>query len=271
MGIQQYFIDSFKRKKKRYWEKKNKKFEPEIQRLLKYPPFTEGVTTVFNKPFKFHDSGSFVVTYKELFEQEIYKFNPSANSNIILDCGANMGLSVLYFAKNYPNHKIIAFEPQENIFKVLQENVQNYRLKNVELFQKAVWDKEETLKFFTDGSMGGRVNLDYTNQKASIINAVPLRNLLNERVDFVKIDIEGAEETVLKSCVGKLREVKHIFFEFHNNINQPQILHELLLLIKNEGFYYYIKESQTRKRPFVDKEIVCESFDMAINIFCYKT
>lgn len=242
----------------------------ELERINLYPAFKIGMANVFDKPFKFHHGGSFVSTFRELFESNIYQFKPSDSSRIILDCGANMGLSVLYFSQKYPEHTIIAFEPDKDIFAILKENVETFNLKNVILHQKAVWTKSETLSFYTDGGMGGRIGNEYKNQQAKVIEAVPLLDYLTEEVDFLKIDIEGAEDAVLKYSAGNLHKANNIFFEYHNDVNKPQTLHQLLEIVKAEGFHYYIKESGTRERPFIDKELICESFDMAINVFCYK-
>lgn len=234
------------------------------------PRLQEGYAYLFDKPFKFHDSHSFIDTYRELFQNDIYRFKPSETANIIIDCGANMGLSVLYFAYNYPNHQIIAFEPDEQIFQILEDNVKTFNLTQVQLHKQAVWDKHEQLKFYSDHGMGGRVNVNYSDQSPIIIEAVPLKDYLTPEVDFLKIDIEGAEDVVLKANAGTLGKVKNIFFEYHNNIHSSQTLDELLKLVKEEGFHYYIKESGTRKRPFIDEDLICEKFDMAINIFCYR-
>ena len=249
---------------------KGKSIDLELERVRLFKRFTVGVAEVFDKPFKFHDGESFVSTYKELFIAGIYQFEPSATSRIILDCGANMGLSVLYLSLNYPKHTIIAFEPDEEIFRILKENVVTFNLKNVVLHQKAVWTKNETLAFYSDGGMGGRVENEYRNQNPTYIEAVPLLDYLSEDVDFLKIDIEGAEDEVIKYCKGSLHKANHIFFEYHNNVKKQQTLHELLKIVKDEGFHYYIKESRTRNKPFVDQKLFCETFDMAINIFCYR-
>lgn len=245
--------------------------ELELGRLQLYPSYTTGISSViFNKPFKFHDGPSFVHTYRELFQSNIYQFQATDDRKIILDCGANMGLSVLYFAINYPEHRIIAFEPDPSIFKILQENVETFGLDNVTLHERAVWDKEETLTFFTDRGMGGRVENAYAHQQPQLVKTVRLKDFLTSEVDFLKIDIEGAEGVVLADCKDKLSFAKHIFFEYHNDIRKPQTLHELLALVKDQGFHYYIKESFTREKPFTDSRVVCEVFDMAINVFCYK-
>ena len=242
----------------------------ELARINLYPRFKVGISNVFGKPFKFHDGGSFVATYNELFVDKIYEFKPSETSRTILDCGANMGLSVLYFSLNYPDHQIIAFEPEEEICNILRENVNTFQLSNVTLYKKAVWTKTENLKFYSDGGMGGRINQEYSNQIPVVIEAVPLLDFLTEDVDFLKLDIEGAEDEILRYCGSALRNANNIFFEYHNNIHKKQTLHELLELIQNQGFHYYIKESGTRQKPFVDRGLICESFDMAINIFCYR-
>ena len=242
----------------------------ELSKIRASPRFELGTTDIFGRPFKYHDGASFVATYKELFQTHIYQFEPSRTSKIILDCGANMGLSVLYFSREYPDHHIIAFEPDERIFNVLKENVAVFNLKNVTLHQKAIWNKTEKLKFSTDGGMGGRVENLYSNQKPVEIDAVPLREFLNDDVDFLKIDIEGAEDIVLNDCKDILHKANNIFFEYHNSVNSPQTLHDLLQLVSSQGFTYYIKESDVRKKPFTDEHIIGEVFNMALNIFCYK-
>lgn len=242
----------------------------ELSVISREPRFKSGVTSIFGKPFRYHDGLSFTATYKEIFQTHIYEFPPSDRSRTILDCGANMGLSVLYFASNYPDHRIVAFEPDPGIFLILQENMNTFGFRNVELHNEAVWNNQETLTFFTDMGMGGRVENSYSGQKPSLINAIRLRDYINEDVDFLKIDIEGAEDTVLRDCAERLPLVNNIFFEYHNDIRSQQTLDELLALVKQQGFHYYIKESYTRKRPFIDTELTCEAFDMAINIFCYK-
>lgn len=242
----------------------------ELSVIAREPRFKGGVSYLFGKPFKYHDGLSFTSTYREIFQTNIYEFHPSDNSRTILDCGANMGLSVLYFALNYPTHHIVAFEPDPVIFSILQENIKAFGFANVEIHNEAVWNNEETLTFFTDRGMGGRVENSYEGQKPSLIKAIRLKNYINKDVDFLKIDIEGAEDVVIRDCANELSEVNNIFFEYHNNVHSEQTLHELLELIKKEGFHYYIKESYTRKRPFIDSELTCEVFDMAINVFCYK-
>ena len=110
----------------------------------------------------------------------------------------------------------------------------------------------------------------YKNKKPVAVETIVLKDILTKEVDLLKIDIEGAEDVVIRSCSGVLQNAGSIFFEYHNKINSPQTLHELLTLVHQEGFTYNIKESLVNKRPFVDRPVICETFDMALNVFCYK-
>ncbi len=242
----------------------------ELSIIAANPRSQKGTTNIFGKPFIYHDGASFTATYKELFDSNIYEFKPSRDARTIIDCGANMGLSVLYFSQNYPNHQIIAFEPDPEIFSILKENIETFNLKNVTAYQKAVWDKVDVLTFFADGKMGGRLENTYKHAKPIKIETVPLTDFLSADVDLLKIDIEGAEGVVLNGCRNELHKVRHIFFEYHNSIKEPQTLHKLLELVSEQSFTYYIKESDIRKKPFIDEHNIAEAFNMALNVFCYK-
>lgn len=243
----------------------------EQRSLLETRKQNVGSVKLFNKDFHFHNGYAFHETYKEIFEGNIYKFNPINTNPIILDCGSNMGLSVLYFSKNYPNSQIIAFEPDAAVIPFIEKNIVSQEINNVVLHKKAVWIEETELKFFTDNGLGGRVGLEYKDQNAIVIQAVRLRDYLNQPIEFLKIDIEGAEFQVLNDCKDVLHNVNHLFVEYHSFYDEQQHLDDVLQIIKDAGFRYHLRESFSRSSPFVDKKIVCEKFDLAINIFAYKT
>ena len=230
-----------------------------------------GKIFLFKKWFYYHHGLAFFETYKEIFHEGIYDFKPQSSKPLIIDCGANMGLSVLYFSKNHPDAKIIAFEPDEQIVPFLRKNICSQELGNVHLIQKAVWIEESVLDFYTDNGMGGRIGTKYQEQPPKRIRSVKLRDYLNQPVDMLKMDIEGAEYSVLNDCEDKLNNINHIFVEYHSFHDEEQHLEDILLLLKKNGFRYHLKKSFSRRRPFLDKGLVCEKYDMAINIFAYKT
>lgn len=230
----------------------------------------EGNIILFNKEFYYHYGLAFYDTYREIFENNIYEFKTNNPKPFIIDCGANMGLSVLYFSKNYPCAEIIAFEPDEKVFPFFEKNILSHNIKNVELFKKAVWIEEAELKFYTDNGLGGRVGVEYENQLPKIIKSVRLKDFLNRPIDMLKIDIEGPEYLILKDCEDLLFNINHIFVEYHSFYDQEQHLDDLLNVLKRQGFRYHLKESFSRQRPFMDNILVNEKFDMAINVFAYK-
>jgi FkbM family methyltransferase len=256
---------------KLFKKNKTKNFDiSQIEKMSRQRFGVKGFIDMGGSKFQFHDAGSFYVTYEEIIKEKIYQFNTSSENPVIIDCGANMGLSVLYFSTTYPSAKIIAFEPEKEIFDILQNNVTAYQLKNVTLYQKAVWDEETSLEFFSDKGMGGSVTNVYKNQQPVSVQTVVLADYLHQKIDFLKIDIEGAEYKVLKSCGALLQNVENIFVEYHSFINTEQHLDDLLLLLKQNGFRYHLRQSFSRKNPFTDTLLACENMDMAIAIFAYR-
>jgi len=96
----------------------------EIARIGSLPHYRQTVTDILSQPLEIADGPTFVHKYKEIFEQQIYRFRSNNQRPFIIDGGANIGLSILYFKKIYPLSQIVAFEPDEKIFSVLQRNIQ---------------------------------------------------------------------------------------------------------------------------------------------------
>lgn len=230
----------------------------------------DGKIKLFKKEFNYHYGLAFYDTYNEIFGSKIYDFNTIAPQPVIIDCGANMGLSILFFSKRFPNAEIIAFEPDDAVLPFLEKNIYSQGIKNVELHKKAVWREETELTFYTDNGLGGRIGKEYNNQTPKIIKAIRLRNFLNRPINMLKIDIEGSEYTVLQDCENLLHNVNHIFVEYHSFFDEEQHLEDILTILKRQGFRYHLRQSFSRNKPFVDHNLVCEKFDMAINIFAYK-
>lgn len=240
-------------------------------RLLNYPPFTEGVADFFGKPFHFTHGPSFIHSIDELFNDEIYKFNSEKKAPYIIDCGANIGLSIAYFKTLYPEAEILAFEPDENIFNTLQKNLASIpNHSNITIERKAVWTEDTTLEFFSQGALAGSVVTDFGKKNKIIkIQAVDFKKYLNREIDFLKIDIEGAENELIFDIKNLLKNVKNMFLEYHGILNQPQNLGEILNLLKEVGFQYYIRiAGETIQFPYCGEKP--RNFNQQLNIFCYR-
>ncbi|AZI21927.1 FkbM family methyltransferase [Chryseobacterium taklimakanense] len=241
------------------------------KKLQKHEYPSHGTVKIFVKDFNFNNGGALLHSIEEIFLQEVYKFHSDDDEPTIIDCGANVGLSMLYFKKLFPKSKIIAFEPDPELFNILEENVKILDPNNITAHQKAVWHEDTTLSFFVQGGLSGSIVTDFGRTGLTVnTEAVDLNRFLQNKVDFLKIDIEGAENELLFNIGSSLKNVKSMFLEYHSLKNDEQKLGEILNVIKNAGFRYYIKPAADLLRhPFMN-EVPRNSFDLQLNIFCYR-
>ncbi len=163
---------------------------------------------------------------REIWGEDIYSFNSEKDSPLIIDIGAHIGISVLYFKSIYPNSKILAFEPNPISFEILNENVESNSLENVELFNTAISTNDGITKLYIDNgehewhsnssllenSWNGKEKTKPIEVKCSKLN-----NYLQgtEVIDMLKIDTEGSEYSILNSNKEILRKVLNICVEYH--------------------------------------------------------
>lgn len=241
----------------------------ERERAMKFPQFTDGQANFFGKPFHFSHGPSFIHSVDELYNDEIYKFITETDKPYIIDCGANIGVSIHYFKKLYKNAEILAFEPDEHIFELLQKNVSDFE--NVTIEKKAVWIEDTTLEFFSEGALAGSLVADFGNKNNVMqIQAVDLKKYLNRKVDFLKIDIEGAENKIIFDIENHLHNVNFLFLEYHGIKKDDQNLDKILNLLTTNNFRYYIESAAHRlvNHPYIDESPV--AFDLQLNIFCKR-
>jgi FkbM family methyltransferase len=228
-------------------------------------------STVFNgHEISFTSPFWFLHSIDEIFVQEVYKFSSQVTDPVILDCGANIGLSVIYFKKLYPEARITAFEADSAIFRTLKENIKSYNYSHVSLIHSAVWKERAVLSFFSEGSVGGMIDMKQVHQANMIeVPSIRLRDYLEAKIDFLKIDIEGAEYEVLKDCKDLLVNVSNLFIEYHVLPDEIQTLHEILGWVSVAGFRYYIREAwNNMSYPFL--KTCNDYYQMQLNIFCYR-
>ena len=202
---------------------------------------------------------------KEFFADGRLEFKSSSKQPVIYDCGANVGVSVLYFKQLHPAATIKAFEPDPKVFACLSENVAANKVQGVELVNKAVWINSDGISFGSEGADGGSI---YFEGNRTTLPSVRLKDLLaaESEIDLLKIDIEGAEVEVLKDCASELRKVRNLFVEYHSWIGETQKLNELLSILTDNGFRYYIHDIGTQlKAPFVERKFT-NGMDIQLDI-----
>ena len=244
------------------------------EKLLKHANSGIEYSHLYKNRYKiiFKDPKAFLYSVKELFVEEIYKFKAQDDTPYIIDCGSYIGTSILFFKTQYPNAKILAFEPDNSNFELLNNNIKNWDLKDIEIQNAAIWINNLGVNFIADGNMASKI--DESNNTAHNENqktkSVRLKDLLTEKIEFLKIDIEGAEYEVLVDCESKLSFVENLFIEYHGNYNEMYKLNKILNILIENNFKYYIKEAGvTFEHPFYDRENIYD-FDTQLNIFAFK-
>jgi FkbM family methyltransferase len=252
-------------------DKRLRRITAEISRLRRLPPRVATITTLLGKEFEMVDAPSFLCTYESLFEKQIYRFASAKSCPVILDCGANTGVSVVYFKHLFPDCRVTAFEPDPRIFEALRRNVmERFQFEDVTLIPKAVWDKEAVIPFIADGAVSGRIEPNRTGIPSSEIGTVRLREfLLREEIDLLKLDIEGAETAVLEDCAQSLTGVRNLFVEYHSYASKPQTLHRIISVLSAANFRLHIHPELASPQPFFVRNIY-SGMDHQLNIFAFR-
>jgi FkbM family methyltransferase len=241
-------------------------YEREKRRIRGIPRYKAGKTNLLGIEIQFVDSISFLHGIKEIFEEECYKFQTKKPSPFIIDCGSNIGLSVIYFKKLFPNSKIIGFEPDPNIYRILKENIVSNNFDEIELVNKAIWNTDSETYFRIEGGFSGRIPLREDTKSRTLIETTRLSHHMKENIDLLKLDIEGAEIEVLFEIEDKLKLVERIFIEYHSPLREKQKLHKLIHVLNRNNFRYYIKEAFVPSKPFISINDL-DGMDLQLNIY----
>lgn len=235
-------------------------------KVLLQKRFVEGKLKLNGKKFVYTDSSSFMAIYTEVFQKQIYKYQSNKSKPVIYDCGANIGLSVIYFKIKFPNAELHAFEPDPMIFNILKSNLAPYNFSDLILHENAVWKSNEELSFLAQGGSSGKISKEESTFK---VKGIRLKEWLNQEIDFLKMDIEGVEFEVLKDCKDELKMVRNLFIEYHAFENEEQYLDEILSIVKVAGFKYFIQHETSSNSPFIKINKI-GNMNLQLNLFCYR-
>jgi len=202
------------------------------------------------------DMLSWYIEYKDIFVNRIYHFETNNPTPYIIDGGGCIGMSALYFKSIYPNSKILCFEPDEEIFKILDSNIFTNNLKDITLVKAGLADQIGTVYFQSDGIDGGKI-IESIGNTQTRIPTVRLSDYVDKPVDFLKLNIEGQELPVLQELEnsGSLKKIKKLVIEYHGWAGGEQKLGELLTILERNHFRYLVHDfdaetCSTSKPPF---------------------
>ncbi|MEP6260744.1 MAG: FkbM family methyltransferase [Gillisia sp.] len=145
------------------------------------------------------------------------KYYDVAKGDIVIDAGANEGiLTLIYSQKVSSSGKVFAFEPDKINLLAFKENLNlNENTSNISLEKKGLWEKSSIIEFYETGTVGSSVF--YQDEKSvkknisvlSIDDFVDSENI--NKLDFIKMDIEGAEIETLKGARNTIKSLKPNF------------------------------------------------------------
>ena len=176
--------------------------------------------------------------FEEIFVKRCYAFQTDTLNPVILDCGGNIGLSATWFKLNYPTCRLTVYEPDPDLARILETNLNRAGFRDVQSHRKAVWIENKLVNFSKTGDDKGHIasdgaasqiprapsgSSDATRFRSSLSSesraypAIDLSEELPDRVDLLKLDVEGAEFAILKKlcATGAIQRVRRLICEFH--------------------------------------------------------
>lgn len=161
-------------------------------------------------------------TFREVLIDEGYSFPTEQTPRLIIDAGANVGYTSVYFANRFPDATIIAVEPDRGNFRMLQRNTAAYP--KVRCVQAGVWSRDCFLKVSNPEAGACAFQVEETEEPANAIPAVTLTTLLDSSghlwIDILKLDVEGAEKQLFSApdCARWLARTDLMMIELHDRL-----------------------------------------------------
>ena len=182
-------------------------------------------------------------------------FEPKEGENVV-DVGASFGRYTLLASKKVgPNGKVLSIEPEYENFRLLNRNIALNKLYNVTTLQLAAYSKKEKLRLYSNYTimpeLAGRYNQEFVQ-----VNGNTLDNILNQigltKVNWMKIDVDGAELEVLKGSSNTLskKEDLMLLIETHGE----HLHHEVIQILDSFNFMVQFERSYDSET----KHILCK-------------
>jgi FkbM family methyltransferase len=188
-----------------------------------------GTVQLLGATVSFQDHALLADMFEEIFLQDEYAIAEAGPVAMILDCGSNIGISILYFAQRYPDATIVGFEADPVKARLLAKNVEQNGLSGrVTVVPKAVGGTAGTAEFHYDASDPGSLtsSLLRAHRDSRTVEVTALSDYVGDGTDILKLDIEGSELDVLEELAdtGAIDQVRQILVEVHHNVTEDRLL-----------------------------------------------
>lgn len=234
------------------------------------PRFTPATVMFAKRQIHLCDAASFLSAWDEIFVNRIYEIPvPDGAVPCLVDAGANIGLAALFWKWRYGRLRYLGIEPDPAVAACCRRNLEEWGIDG-ELIEAAVAGGEGPASFSPDGADGGRLLTDASTAGARSISVTQKRLslLLPERVDLLKIDIEGAEAEVLAEIEPVLGRVGALFVEWHGSARRPG-LGAAITRLESAGFNCFVQVAQGPVRPFLGTGNAA-GFDQQLNVYAVR-
>jgi FkbM family methyltransferase len=149
----------------------------------------------------------------------LYSISGALGSEVFVDVGAYKGYYTVRMAKRC--RQVIAFEPNPENRRILEENVRLNGLNNVTIYPYAVGEARYRAKLYPRAS-GSTLLEGYVNAKPVEVEVIPLDEIV-DRADIVKIDVEGYEAKVIEGAKGLIEQLKPTLVIEHHDFRHYKI------------------------------------------------
>jgi len=183
-----------------------------------------------------------IPTFRQVFVAREYDSpNLPPSADVIFDLGANIGLSSVFFASRYPSAKLLCVEPDDGNYSLLGRNTLPFGDRVIRR-KAAVWHVDGKVSFATEdehgnsfGAWGGQVK---SEGGTHLVDAVSIASLIRdykiEKIDILKVDIEGSEKEIFEGDVSWLSRVGLVIVETHDRFRKGS--HSAVLNAMAENF-----------------------------------
>lgn len=157
-------------------------------------------------------------TFEKMFVWNDYDLDYPARVKTVIDAGANIGLSAVFFANRFPEATIVAIEPERENFELLRRNTQTYP--RVVPLHAALWSENTTLTLSNPDDRVDSYRFD-PGAAGDAVQALTVDSVLErfglDSADVLKIDIEGGEKAVFRSAGAWIGRVRMFIVELHGD------------------------------------------------------
>ncbi|QOI98462.1 MAG: FkbM family methyltransferase [Flammeovirgaceae bacterium] len=210
----------------------------------------------YRQPIHYRPGTADLTTFREIFLREEYNLDlpASIKPKTIIDVGANIGFTSLFFSRHHPDATIYSLEPEPGNFKLLQKNVEGYS--NITAMQAALWNENGTIGIEDHGYGLRGFMVEKPSGKSQTMQALTLQSLIEQHnitsIDILKIDIEGSEKEVFSGDTGWLRITKCLVIELHDRM-KPGCSEAVFGALSR---HHFSKRVKGENLVFINQEII---------------